>query len=313
LLRFYTQGFFSISSICTFYINFAAGTTQFYMNSTSHQLKIDDGKRLINLEKPVVMGILNITPDSFYDGGKHNTEKQILKTVDQMISEGAAMIDVGAVSTRPEAPEITKDEELQRLIPVVQLLSKRFPEIVLSIDTFRSAVAIEAIAAGGHIINDISGGNLDSLMFNSIAQLRVPYILMHMQGTPATMQKNPMYEDVVNEVLAFFRTQINKLATKGVKDNIVIDPGFGFGKTVEHNFQILKSLKRITELGYPVLTGISRKSMINRILKTRPENALNGTTALNVIALLNGASILRVHDVKQAIEAIKLVEFYQST
>jgi dihydropteroate synthase len=275
------------------------------------RLVISNG-RTLDLATPVVMGILNITPDSFYDGGKFNTDKQILKAIEQMIAEGAHLIDIGAVSTRPGASIVSEDEELNRLIPVIRMISQHFPEILLSVDTFRNQVAREAIAAGGHLINDISGGTMDPGIFYAIADLKVPYILMHMQGTPATMQQNPEYDDVIGEILDFFKTQLNKLALLGVHHNIILDPGFGFGKTVEHNFQILKSLKRFTATGYPILTGISRKSMINRVLNTRPEHALNGTTALNVIALLNGASVLRVHDVKEAVEAVKLVDYYKT-
>ncbi|MCB2218887.1 MAG: dihydropteroate synthase [Bacteroidetes bacterium] len=257
------------------------------------------------------MGILNITPDSFYDGGKFTSEKQILEATEQMLLDGAGLIDIGAVSTRPGASKVSEKEESDRLIPVLQLISRHFPEAILSVDTYRSEIAKEAIAAGGHMINDISGGDMDPNMFKTIAKLGVPYILMHMQGTPENMQNNPQYDDIIEDILGFFNTQLNKLAHLGVHNNIILDPGFGFGKTVDHNFQILKSLKRFTETGFPVLTGISRKSMINRILKTKPENALNGTTALHVIALLNGASILRVHDVKEALQAIELVEYYK--
>ncbi|HPE55776.1 MAG TPA: dihydropteroate synthase [Bacteroidales bacterium] len=258
------------------------------------------------------MGILNITPDSFYDGGSLKTDTDILFRVEKMLSEGAAIIDIGAISTRPGANEVSESEELNRLTPVIDLISKKIPGTILSIDTYRSNIAKRAIETGAHIINDISGGNLDPKMFETIATLKVPYIMMHMQGTPATMQQNPQYTDVVADILDFFKVQINKLKSLGVTDNIVLDPGFGFGKTVEHNFQILKSLQRFSETGFPVLAGLSRKSMVNKIIGTMPENALNGTTALNVLALLNGASILRVHDVKEAVQAIKLVNFYKS-
>lgn len=273
---------------------------------------INKACEVLPVNNPIVMGILNITPDSFYDGGSLKTDTDILFRVEKMLSEGAAIIDIGAISTRPGANEVSESEELNRLTPVIDLISKKIPGTILSIDTYRSNIAKRAIETGAHIINDISGGNLDPKMFETIATLKVPYIMMHMQGTPATMQQNPQYTDVVADILDFFKVQINKLKSLGVTDNIVLDPGFGFGKTVEHNFQILKSLQRFSETGFPVLAGLSRKSMVNKIIGTMPENALNGTTALNVLALLNGASILRVHDVKEAVQAIKLVNFYKS-
>ena len=273
---------------------------------------INKACEVLPVNNPIVMGILNITPDSFYDGGTLKTDTDILFRVEKMLSEGAAIIDIGAISTRPGANEVSESEELNRLTPVIDLISKKIPGTILSIDTYRSNIAKRAIETGAHIINDISGGNLDPKMFETIATLKVPYIMMHMQGTPATMQQNPQYTDVVADILDFFKVQINKLKSLGVTDNIVLDPGFGFGKTVEHNFQILKSLQRFSETGFPVLAGLSRKSMVNKVIGTMPENALNGTTALNVLALLNGASILRVHDVKEAVQAIKLVNFYKS-
>ena len=273
---------------------------------------INKACEVLSVNNPIVMGILNITPDSFYDGGTLKTDTDILFRVEKMLSEGAAIIDIGAISTRPGANEVSESEELNRLTPVIDLISKKIPGTILSIDTYRSNIAKRAIETGAHIINDISGGNLDPKMFETIATLKVPYIMMHMQGTPATMQQNPQYTDVVEDILDFFKVQINKLKSLGVTDNIVLDPGFGFGKTVEHNFQILKSLQRFSETGFPVLAGLSRKSMVNKVIGTMPENALNGTTALNVLALLNGASILRVHDVKEAVQAIKLVNFYKS-
>ena len=273
---------------------------------------INKACEVLSVNNPIVMGILNITPDSFYDGGTLKTDTDILFRVEKMLSEGAAIIDIGAISTRPGANEVSESEELNRLTPVIDLISKKIPGTILSIDTYRSNIAKRAIETGAHIINDISGGNLDPKMFETIATLKVPYIMMHMQGTPATMQQNPQYTDVVEDILDFFKVQIIKLNSLGVTDNIVLDPGFGFGKTVEHNFQILKSLQRFSETGFPVLAGLSRKSMVNKVIGTMPENALNGTTALNVLALLNGASILRVHDVKEAVQAIKLVNFYKS-
>lgn len=267
---------------------------------------------VLDLSSPIVMGIVNITPDSFFDGGTLQTENDLLNRVEQMLYQGASIIDIGAVSTRPGAADVSESEELQRLIPALEGIVKNFPQACISVDTFRSNVAQKAIETGAHMINDITGGNGEQNMFNTISRLKVPYILMHMQGTPANMQTNPEYSDVVAEIFEFFQNQINKLNALGVKNNIILDPGFGFGKTVEHNYQILKSLQQFTQTGYPVLAGISRKSMINRVLNSKPENAMNGTTALHVIALMNGASILRVHDVKEAMEAIKLVEFYKN-
>ena len=263
--------------------------------------------KLLDLTVPIVMGILNITPDSFYDGGKFTEESIIKAHVEQMLFHGAQIIDIGAVSSRPGSSEISLNEELRLLIPVIQLISRTFPEAVLSIDTTRDKVAIEAIESGAHIINDISGGNDDKKMFETIAELRVPYVLMHMQGTPPTMQANPKYENVLDEVLKSLQHRIHELIKLGVKD-VIIDPGFGFGKTVSHNFQLLNNLEHFHQLDCPILVGLSRKSMINKTLNIKAIDALNGTTVLNTIALQKGASILRVHDVKEAVDAVKLVQ-----
>jgi len=257
------------------------------------------------------MGILNLTPDSFYDGGKYKSGADILLHVEQMINEGVDIIDIGAVSTRPGANEINDNEELNRLLPAFENIITAFPEIIISIDTFRSEVARKLIDAGAHIINDISGGTFDHKMFELIAEIKVPYILMHIQGTPENMQENPVYQNVTLEVMDFFRTQLSKLEKLGVKDNIILDPGFGFGKTVYNNYQLLKDLDQFKQLRHPVMAGVSRKSMINKVLGTKPESALNGTTALHTIALLNGANILRVHDVKEAKEVVMLLETYR--
>ena len=261
---------------------------------------------LIDLTAPKVMGILNITPDSFFDGGKYRDEAEIIDQVEKMLVDGATFIDVGAYSSRPGAKHISEEEELQRILPVINLLLKKNPEILLSVDTFRSKVAQEAIDAGAAIVNDISGGKMDDQMFSTIAKLQVPYILMHMLGTPQTMQKNPTYKDVTNEIISFFAAQIDQLHQLKLND-IIIDVGFGFGKTNTHNFEILKNLALFKSLEAPILAGISRKSMLYKTLDISAQEALNATTSANTIALLNGASILRVHDVKEAIEAVKIV------
>ena len=262
--------------------------------------------KLIDLTTPKVMGILNITPDSFFDGGSYKNEKDILLKTEKMLLEGATFIDVGAYSSRPGALHIAEEEELKRIIPVVDLLLKHFPEIILSIDTFRSSVAKKTIAHGAAIINDISGGKMDSNMFTTVAELQVPYILMHMLGTPQTMQKNPQYQNVTQEIISFFAEQLFKLHQLQVKD-ILIDVGFGFGKTIAHNYELLQNLSLFKSLDAPILVGISRKSMLYKPLEISPKEALNATTVANTIALLNGASILRVHDVKEAVESIKIV------
>jgi len=274
--------------------------------------KMNCNGKLLDLSSPVVMGILNITPDSFYDGGKHPTTENAVLQAERMIREGAAIIDIGAVSTRPDAADVDEFEEWTRLKAVLPVLRKEFPETIISVDTWRSSVAKEAVACGADIINDISGGQFDQEMFKTIAGLKVAYIMMHTQGTPGTMQQNPHYDDVVNDIFDFFTENLKKLRHLGVTDNIIIDPGFGFGKTVKHNYELLSKISKFKSLGFPVLVGLSRKSMINKILESKPSEALNGTSVLNTIALLNGADILRVHDVKEAVEAIKLVGFYQN-
>lgn len=263
--------------------------------------------RLMSLESPLVMGILNITPDSFYDGGKHfSSDDAIVRQTSKMLQEGADIIDIGPMSTRPGAEIISVEEEEQRLIPALKLLTKEFPETVFSVDTFRSQVARSAVKHGAAIINDISGGCQDPEMFQTIAELHVPYVMMHMQGTPANMQKNPRYEHVVKEVGMFFSSQLEKLKKMGAHD-IILDPGFGFGKSLEHNYQLLAGLHYFSMFELPLLVGVSRKSMINKVLSTKPAEALNGTTAINVMALERGAGILRVHDVREAREAVALV------
>lgn len=262
--------------------------------------------KLVDISTPKVMGILNITPDSFYDGGKYKNEAAILYQTEKMIVEGATFIDVGAYSSRPGAAHISEEEELKRIVPVVELLIRTFPEIIISIDTFRSKVAQETVQHGAAIINDISGGNMDANMFKTVANLQVPYILMHMLGTPQNMQKNPVYNDVTQDIIIFFAAQIYKLHQLKLND-IIIDVGFGFGKTLDHNFEILKNLSLFKNLDAPILAGISRKSMLYKTLNISAQDALNATTSANTIALLNGANILRVHDVKEAVEAVKIV------
>jgi len=262
---------------------------------------------LIDLSSPKVMGILNITPDSFFDGGKYKNESDFLSQTEKMLLEGATFIDVGAYSSRPGAKHISEEEELQRIVPVIDLLVKNFPEIIISVDTFRSKVAEETINTGAAIVNDISGGKMDDNMFSTVANLQVPYILMHMLGTPQNMQKNPIYENVTKEIISFFAAQIHKLHQLKLND-VIIDVGFGFGKTIDHNFEILKNLSLFKSLDAPILAGISRKSMLYKTLDISAQEALNATTSANTIALLNGATILRVHDIKEAMEAVKIVE-----
>lgn len=266
---------------------------------------INCGGSLLNLTNPVVMGILNISPDSFYDGGKYLNDKSYIYQTKKMLEEGASIIDIGGISTRPGANDVPEEIELNRLAPVVINLIKEFPEIIISVDTYRSNVARNLINEGAHIINDISGGNYDENMFNTVAELNVPYILMHIKGNPQNMQMSPYYENVVPEIIKHFSTKIEKLKKLGHKD-IIIDPGFGFGKTIEHNYEIMNKLELFRFFDLPILAGISRKSMINRVLGINAAESLNGTSILNTISLLNGVKILRVHDVKEAMEAIKL-------
>lgn len=261
--------------------------------------------QLIDLSTPKVMGIINITPDSFYDGGKDSTEGTVLEQAGKMLSEGADMLDIGGMSSRPGAEIISEDEELMRVLPHIKNIVQQFPDAVISIDTIHSKVADESLKAGAHIINDISAGRFDALMIPTVAKHKVPFILMHMQGLPADMQKLPAYQNVTTEVMDFFVERIAACRSAGINDTI-IDVGFGFGKSVEHNYTLLHNLKYFAQLNTPILAGVSRKSMICKVLGINPENALNGTTAVNTIALMNGANILRVHDVKEAKEVVKL-------
>lgn len=268
---------------------------------------INCGGRLLDLKIPRVMGILNITPDSFYSGSRLMKDSDIIDAALKMIEEGADILDVGGYSSRPGAPDISEEEESSRVFRAIKLIIKEIPGAIVSVDTFRSGIAREAVESyGAMIINDISGGEADPGMFGVVEKLNVPYILMHMRGNPGTMQNNTVYDDVVADILKWFGQKIYDLRTMGVKD-IIIDPGFGFAKTVEQNFEILKRLGEFSVAGLPLLAGLSRKTTIWKTLGTTPENALNGTTVLNTAALIGGADILRVHDVREAVEAVKLV------
>jgi dihydropteroate synthase len=253
------------------------------------------------------MGILNITPDSFYKGSRYNDEKEIIVAALRMLEEGADFLDIGGYSSRPGADDIPVEEEKRRVLNAVRCVSKEFPQAIISVDTFRAEVAREAVCdCGAHIVNDISGGDADPEMSELISELNVPYIIMHMRGNPRTMQNNPVYEDVVSEILMWFGQKTVSLMAAGVKD-IIIDPGFGFGKNISHNFEILRRLGEFSIAGLPIMVGLSRKSMIWKTLDIKPGESLNGTSALNAVALLNGADILRVHDVKDAVETVKLI------
>lgn len=262
----------------------------------------------LDLSQPIIMGILNVTPDSFYDGGKYLGVEAAVQQAEQMIAQGATIIDVGGASSRSGANIVETEEEMRRVIPVISAIKQQYPDVILSIDTWRGVVAKAAVQAGASIINDISAGSLDPDMFPTVAELNVPYILMHIKGTPENMQQNPEYQDITTEVLDFLIQKIAELRALGVKD-IIVDPGFGFGKTIRHNYTLLNRLQEIKSvLQLPLLVGVSRKSMIYRLLDISPENALNGATALHVIALQQGANILRVHDVKEAVEVLKIIQ-----
>lgn len=268
---------------------------------------------LIDVSKPQVMGIINLTPDSFYPQSRVKNEKEILKRVEQILKEGGNMVDVGAYSSRPNAQNISEEEELERLIPVLKSIRSHFPDLIISVDTFRALVAEKAIEEGeADIINDISGGEMDSNMFETIARINVPYILMHMKGTPQNMQNNPFYEDVVAEISLSLSKRVDVLRSLGVND-IIIDPGFGFGKSLEDNYRLLNDLDQLSFFELPIMVGFSRKSMIYRFLDISVEDALNGTTVLNTLALTKGINILRVHDVKEAVECVKLVAHLSET
>lgn len=261
---------------------------------------------LIDLSIPKVMGILNVTPNSFFDGGKYKNENKIISQVDKMLSEGATFIDIGAYSSKPSAEFVTEQEEIDRIVPAIELILKHFPEALLSIDTFRAAVAKASIESGAAIINDIAAGELDDKMFDVIAKYNVPYIMMHMRGNPQTMQSMTQYEDIVKEMLFYFSEKVRKARSLGIND-LILDPGFGFAKTTDQNYEVLQKMELFNVLELPVLAGVSRKSMIYKTLGNTAQEALNGTTVINTIALTKGAKILRVHDVKEAVECVTLM------
>jgi dihydropteroate synthase len=283
-------------------VNSPGQNTSFSTNKT-----LNVKGQIIDLRKPAVMGILNVTPDSFYDGNRYGTEKDILEKAESMLREGASFIDVGGYSSRPGAADVSEQEEQDRTVKAIKAIMHAFPKTIISVDTFRSEVAKAAVQEGASIINDISGGALDSNMFKTVADLQVPYILMHMKGTPQTMNQHTTYANLIKEVTYYFTTRISVLHQMNVKD-IVIDPGFGFAKTIQQNFEMMHGLSYLNHLQKPVLVGISRKSTIWKTLSITPDEALNGTTVLNTIAILKGASILRVHDVKEAMEIISLTQ-----
>mgnify|MGYP000458694527 FL=1 len=261
--------------------------------------------QLIDLTKPKVMGILNLTPNSFFDGGKYTNEAEIIAQVGKMLSEGATFIDIGAYSSKPNAEFVSVEEEMARIVPIVELLVQQFPQILISIDTFRSEVAEACILKGAALINDIAAGKLDDTMLNTVAKYNVPYIMMHMRGNPQTMQSLTEYQDVVKEMILYFSERIAAARSLGIND-LIIDPGFGFAKTVEQNYEVLQKMELFQQLDLPILAGISRKSMIYKVLNCNASESLNGTTVLNTVSLLKGANILRVHDVKEAVECVTL-------
>ncbi|MDD4427255.1 MAG: dihydropteroate synthase [Paludibacter sp.] len=281
------------------------------MNDSDLFLKLNG--KLYDLRTPIVMGIVNITPDSFFSFSRYKSDRTLLQQVETFLNDGATLIDIGGYSTRPQAEPVSVDEEIQRISEALELICKKFPEAVLSVDTFRSPVARMAVQQYGvAMINDISGGTLDQQMFETIAGLQVAYVLMHTRGTPQHMQEHTDYEDVVAEVLQFLAKRVAQLRLLGVHD-VVIDPGFGFAKTLEQNYEMMYKLAFFRQIQAPLLVGVSRKSMIYKLLETDPEGSLNGTTALNMLALMGGASILRVHDVKEAVETVKIFKAYSQT
>ena len=270
-------------------------------------MTINCNGQLIDLKTPKVMGIVNLTPNSFYDGGKLTDEKSVLLQVEKMLNDGATFIDVGGYSSKPNAEFVSEEEELTRVIPIIKFLVKEFPKALFSIDTFRSQVARQSVDQGVAIVNDIAAGSLDQNMMRTVAQLRVPYIMMHMKGTPKTMQSLAQYDDLVKEILFYFSEKIAMARSFGIND-LIVDPGFGFAKTIDQNFELLHKLELFKMLELPLLVGVSRKSMIYKTLETEAELALNGTTSLNTIALMKGAKILRVHDVREAVECVQLYQ-----
>ncbi len=273
-------------------------------------MRINCKGKLVDLTEPKIMGILNTTPDSFFAGSRSQNIDSALKRIEKLLEEGADFIDIGGMSTRPGSAEVSETEELERVVPVVEAAVHKFPEILISVDTYRAKVARETIETGAAILNDISAGSMDENLFQTVAALQVPYILMHMQGTPQNMQQNPVYDDVTLEVNQFLSEKIRVLKELGVND-IILDPGFGFGKTVQHNYELFKNMDLLGFWEFPLLVGISRKSMITRLLDIPPDEALNGTTVLNTLALQKGAKILRVHDVKEAQQTLMIWKQFQ--
>ena len=261
--------------------------------------------KLITFETPKVMGILNVTPNSFFDGGLHNSLEKIEQQTEKMLLEGAAIIDIGAYSTQPNAPFVSEEEELERIVPVVKHLVNKFPDIVLSVDTFRAEVAKQTLDLGAAMINDVSAGNLDDQMMPVVGSFKVPYIMMHMKGTPQNMQQFTNYDDVMHEMIYYFSDKMAQAQQHGIID-VIVDPGFGFSKTLDQNYEVLNKLHLLQNLKVPVLSALSRKSMIYKFFETTPQEALNGTSVLNTISLIKGANLLRVHDVKEAVECVKL-------
>lgn len=277
------------------------------MANTKVYRTINIGGRLLSFDRPMVMGILNVTPDSFFATSRCRGEEEIRQRVCRMRCEGAAMVDIGAYSSRPGAEDVALEEELRRLLPAISIVREEWSDAVVSVDTFRAEVARRAIEAGADMINDISGGKMDKEMFQTIADLHVPYVLTHMQGTPQNMQSAPSYENLMCEVFRSLGERVELLHEMGVAD-VIVDPGFGFGKTLEQNYEMMARLGEFRLLESPILVGVSRKSMIYRLLESTPEQSLNGTTVLNTIALMNGADILRVHDVREAVEAVNIYQ-----
>jgi dihydropteroate synthase len=271
-------------------------------------LQLKCGDKDLKIDRPLVMGILNLTPDSFFDGGYYCNEASMLGQAGKMVSEGADIIDVGAVSTRPGSRPVSEMEEESRLFPALERIRKHFPDTVISVDTFRASIAEKAIDAGAGMVNDISGGRMEPAIAGIVARKNIPFVLMHMQGEPANMQQNPAYSDVVEDIASYFAEHVHALRQKGV-GQLILDPGFGFGKTVEHNYELLRNLRRFVDFGLPLMVGLSRKSFINTVLGIKPSEALNGTTVLNTMAVMNGAHILRVHDVREAVEVVKLYNY----
>jgi dihydropteroate synthase len=277
-----------------------AKDTFFKINTT-----LNVGGKLLDLTNPIVMGVLNITPDSFFKGSRTQTEKEIVSQAEKMLTEGATILDLGAYSSRPDAEDISFEEEERRLLPALNMINSKFPEAIISVDTFRANIAEKAIENGAHIINDISGGTLDDKMFETVGRLKVPYVLMHIKGNSKTMKKLNQYDDMIQDICYYFSEKITALKNAGVRD-IILDPGFGFAKNIDQNFELLHKLAEFKIFEFPILAGLSRKSIIWKTLKIDSDSALNGTTVLNTVALLNGANILRVHDVKEASEAVAL-------